>query len=279
MDEFHSLRGAAKAVLIRPAPAFPYSSMSMARLCTRLGRTALLTTAFATLTGCIGTGTEGQSLFAGLTGGTERGAKYKPAVRQVTLANGAITVPSPAGFCFDPKTLRRSSSNSFAILASCAALGAGPDFDASVITITVSARQPDLTDPGLGALVEATRAQGILAQNMRDGIAIVQLAKGGNSHIKKADPKHWRATFMLNERLIGLAALGAPNGLLLRNAGGKTLEQLARAIRKHSPAKPESAPSKAKPATKTKLAPEPSAKKALASVIGRLFQGNHLAKD
>lgn len=204
----------------------------------RLNRFSLLRLAVAAflvggVSGCLETGGTGAQPFAGLTLGNTQ--SYKKAIGQARLAGGAVVVPAPKGFCVDPKSMRRSSGNSFALLASCAALGAGPDFDASVLTVTVSPRQPGMASPRLKHLVSDTRDKSVLAQRERNGIATVQLAKGGNQHIRKADPKHWRAVFVLNQRMVALAAYGEIGSPIALSSGGEILERLSQSIRKASP--------------------------------------------
>jgi hypothetical protein len=266
------------------------------------------------LAGCLDTGATGGQPFAGLIGTTDSGPGYKRAVKQARLAGGAVVVPAPKGFCIDPASLRRASNDSFALLASCAALGAGPEFDASIFTVTVSPRQAGMTAPSLGQLVSNTRHLGVLAQKQKEGVAVVQLAKGGNSKIAKADPKHWRAVFMLNERLVALSAYGETDSPLARSTGGRALERLAAAIRKASPERkgggfdllgslrqPETAEKPTGPAKTRQTGggfklfrktdpdsavalskqplPEAGQKNPVENLIGRLFQRNDLDKE
>lgn len=240
-------------------------------------RLAFAGLALTALSGCLETSGTGQVPFADFLGGSDSGPHYKRAVKVARLANGSVIVPAPRGYCIDPATLSRASGDSFAILASCAALGAGPNFDASLFTVTVSKRQPDLTAPGIRALIAGIKAQGVLSQRERDGIAIVQLARGGDQSISDADPKYWRAVFELNDRLVSLAAYGEKNSPLARSLGGSALERLAQAIRKESPVRPGI--SLINPQTQS---PRPDAKQTggaakntenpMINLLGRLFE-------
>ncbi len=162
--------------------------------------------------------------------------------------------------------------------------------------------------------MSSTRAFGVLSQKERDGIAVVQLAKGGNQAIAKADPKHWRAVFALNDRLVALSAYGEIDSPLARSSGGRVLERLAVAIRKASPVRngagfnllaalqqPETAKPPLKKAEKRhtgggftlfrqtdpdpavalekQTRPEQREKNPVENLIGRLFQRNDLDKE
>lgn len=266
----------------------------------------------AAVAGCLDIGAAGGQPFTELFG--SNGPIYKRAVKQARLAGGDVVVPAPTGFCIHPGSLRRSGNDSFALLASCAALGAGPEFDASVFTVTVSARQPEMTSPGIDGLVTSTRSLGVLAQKEHNGVAIVQLANGGKSKIAKADPKHWRAVFVLNDRLVGLSAYGEVGSPLVRSTGGQALEQMAVAIREASPERKEggfnlmqalgqpAAAAKPEETTKPQQAgtgftlfrktdpesavalskqplPEANPENPVKKLIGRLFQRNDLDKE
>lgn len=93
---------------------------------------AVLTALIGTLSGCV----PGEF-------GTAQVAQSR-----TKLANGALTVTAPKGWCIDPKSLRDSGAGGFALFGNCAAISRNPD-DAhaplpALLSVTVG--PPAVTD-------------------------------------------------------------------------------------------------------------------------------------
>jgi len=169
-------------------------------------------------------------------------------LRQVTVARGMIEVSGPSGYCIDPDALRDSPRESFVLLASCTILegvamaGAEP----AILTVTVSAPEPDVPTPGAAELAAAAGGAGVLAAREAEGLSLVHLERGGDVLLPGGDQRHWRGATRRGERVIGLAVYAPRDGRLAGADGGALLVALADRVRLRLPetalATPDSVP-------------------------------------
>ncbi|PFG61663.1 hypothetical protein AXZ77_0211 [Thioclava sp. ES.031] len=72
---------------------------------------------------------------------------------RTTLANGALTVAAPKGWCVDPKSLRNSGAGGFALFGNCAAISGNADDahapEPALLSVTVG---PPALEDGSGKL-------------------------------------------------------------------------------------------------------------------------------
>lgn len=166
-------------------------------------------------------------------------------LRRVGLYRGEVIVAGPAGYCVDPKSVRRQVNSSFVLLASCAHLGKTEtsDVPAAVITVSVLPRDARARQPSAAEMAAALNKSGVLAQIDGDGLSLVQVARGGDRVVPGGDPRHWRATMVINGHLVGLAAYSGPDGPATGIAGRDIVVAVAEAMLEASPLKrPENAP-------------------------------------
>jgi hypothetical protein len=159
------------------------------------------------------------------------------ALRQVTVARGAIEVSGPPGYCIDPAALRDGPRESFVLLASCAILegvalaGAEP----AILTVTVSEPEPEVATPGAAELAAAAGGAGVLSAREADGLSLVHLDRGGDAVLPRGDARHWRGATRRGERMIGLAVYAPSDGRLAGPDGGALLVELADGVRLRQP--------------------------------------------
>ncbi|MFA3919211.1 hypothetical protein [Ruegeria hyattellae] len=152
--------------------------------------------------------------------------------RSVVLAGGDVVIRAPNGYCVEQRSVRNGSSNSFALLARCDALGAGAGKNAqglALITVTTEARadavQPDaraLTRSAAPAQPSATRSYG--------GMPVIRFDE--TSHrVRGASPQVWRSGFVANGHVVALALYAEEGSLMLGDRGARLLSELARRTR------------------------------------------------
>ncbi|MCC1493025.1 hypothetical protein [Cognatishimia sp. F0-27] len=145
-------------------------------------------------------------------------------LRSAMLVRGAVGIDAPRGYCIDRTTLKTGAEAGFAVLGSCHILsgetGQGRVRPA-LITVAVGDRatMDDLPTPeqlasASGAsLVSGARQSGMVMANLSDDTIRV---------LARPDPRYWRATLLVNDRLVALA-LYVPEGSPLAGRGGAQL--------------------------------------------------------
>lgn len=202
-----------------------------------LARPKAAVCALFVMTGCFD-GTGGQT--AG------EGGRAVPIFRKVSLAEGAVTVVPPAGYCIDASSVTDRPSGGFALIASCESLTGRVStvaVEPAVITVTVSTAREGREQPQATLLSGALRDGVALRQMNGDGLTIVQ-AEADDSALPGArgDRKHWRGAMVMNDRLVGLALYGAPGSTVSGTEGERLLIALAEEIRENSPFRNQSPP-------------------------------------
>lgn len=149
----------------------------------------------------------------------------QPAITQTTLANGAVQVRAPRGYCFDDGSLRRlAGGGGFALLAPCTQLTGAPGFAAApaLMTVSVMPQPRDAAPPDAEGLAAAVAPAPLGAQGQADGLVYAQVMTGGEAVLPGGDPRHWRGTRALGRHLASLA-LYAPEGSALSGRDGRLL--------------------------------------------------------
>lgn len=208
------------------------------------------------------------------------GGRAVPIARQVSLAEGAVVVVPPSGYCIDASSISNRPSGGFALIASCESLTGRVStlsVEPAVITVTVSSAREGREQPQAELLSNAL-PQGVAVREMNgDGLTIVQ-AEADNSALPGArgDRKHWRGAMVINDRLVGLALYGAPGSLVSGPEGERLLVALAEDIRETSPfleraAQQATSPDPAATVRQSPDAPNAAPRQPLRSVFSRLF--------
>ncbi len=191
----------------------------------RILRAALVAALLLPLAACLG----GEGA-AGLT--SKPGSKAPEAQRSAAFFRGDVIVTGPPGYCVDPKSVQRRAGSGFALLASCghlsaAAIGYVP---AAVITMSVLPRDPRVQMPTAAQLAGPWVDVGVAQQIDAEGIALIQVARGGNNLLPAGDPRHWRGAMLIGGHLIGLAVYGDAGANVSGDAGKMLLIDTAKAI-------------------------------------------------
>lgn len=148
------------------------------------------------------------------------------------LAGGEIQLAGPPGYCIDADSLRNGRSGGFALLASCAALGAeGPSAGMpAVMTVTVSRPVPGQEAPTVDDLRATVAPANVLASREDGALAMVQLDEGGEAAFDGSDARYWRGAKRVGDRIIGLALYAPEGGTLAGDGGAGMLARLAAGI-------------------------------------------------
>ncbi len=156
---------------------------------------------------------------------------------RATLAGGDVRLSGPAGYCIDPETLRVGSNQSFALLASCRILSEGargPEVEPVLIAVTVGARGSGADLPGPQTLANVAQAP-LLEGQVREGLSLALLARGGDTAFDGGDPRYWRGAFVQGGRLVGLALYVPMGSVILQARGAEMLQSLRAQVRSDSP--------------------------------------------
>ncbi len=158
---------------------------------------------------------------------------------RVGFFRGAVVVEGPQGYCIDSKSVRRRAASSFALLTSCATLtgNASQAVAPAVITVSILPADPGVVQPGAAEMSAGLAPTRALEEIDGDGIALVQLAQGGDAGIPGGDARYWRASMVINGHLIGLAAYGQAGSAVAGHQGKNLLIDMAENMREASPSR------------------------------------------
>ncbi|HEY9037521.1 MAG TPA: hypothetical protein VIN05_01065 [Roseovarius sp.] len=187
----------------------------------RILRAAMVAALILPLAACLGGG-----------GATGPAAKTETGQRSAAFFRGDVIVTGPPGYCVDPKSVQRRAGSGFALMASCGHLSAAASgyVPPAVITASVLPRDPDAQMPTAVQLAGPWGDVGVTEQIDADGIALIQVARGGNTLLPAGDPRHWRGAMLVNGHMIGLAIYGDPGANLAGDAGRMLLVDTAKAM-------------------------------------------------
>lgn len=147
---------------------------------------------------------------------------------RTTLAGGDVVLEGPEGYCVDPLTVDNRAGGSFAMLGSCRILSSGrtgAPAEPLLITVAVGPRgqADDVPDAAaLAALVDAP----LIGGQSAPGFTTANLASGGAQVLDGGDDRHWRAAFVQNGRLVGLALYAPADSAMAGRAGEGLLAAL-----------------------------------------------------
>lgn len=196
-------------------------------------RLAMVVAALAlpVLAGC----DEQGAAFFGELGGDGPPPRRNTALSTAQLAQGAVPLVPPDGFCIDKRGLRQD----FALLARCDSLGGKRgDVDAPLGFIAVSVTR--LTAPFSGSSVVALPGPDTATlATQQEGPATILHLKGPTP--SGTDPQHWKGLLPLSGHVVAFTAYGPPGGRMARKEGGAVLAELAQRIAAAS-ARPDAAP-------------------------------------
>ena len=135
---------------------------------------------------------------------------------QAKMANGAVTLVAPVGFCID----KRSLEPRFALMAPCDALGA-PDAalgaPPSLMTVSLSSSPAGAALP---APEETARAASLVrVERARQTANDVIFRAQGPTPLEEMSPVQWRGTSRIGPLVAGIALYGPPDGRAISNEG------------------------------------------------------------
>ncbi len=165
-------------------------------------------------------------------GATGLGPKTEIGQRSAAFFRGDVIVTGPPGYCIDPKSVQQKAASGFVLMAGCGHLSAAPGgyVPAAVITMSVLPRDPRAQMPTAARLAVPWADVGVEQQIDADGIALIQVARGGDSLLPAGDPRHWRGAMLIGGHLIGLAVYGDAGANVSGDAGKKVLMDAAIAM-------------------------------------------------
>lgn len=160
-------------------------------------------------------------------------AKTAKPFAQVGMAQGALTLVPPEGFCIDPKSVTQN----FAIMARCDVLGdrsSAQDAPLGVVTISLA------RSAGTGAVSASTLSGGVA-----DGRVLAQETLGGVTylHMEADAPSdglsdiHWRAVDQIKGYDVALALYAPDGSAALGGDGPRILRSLLERTKSASVAK------------------------------------------
>jgi hypothetical protein len=162
-----------------------------------------------------------------------------PVLRQATLADGAVVLRPPAGYCIDARSFSDRPRAGFALIGSCASLtgeATGVFVEPAIISVSVSPAVAGQTTTDSRAFQTALGRGSIIKAVSRDDLSLLQV-EGGARIPPSADQRHWRGLMEVEGQVLGLALYAATDSPMLGDQGMRLLVSLADGIRRDSPAR------------------------------------------
>lgn len=177
-----------------------------------------------------------------------------PVETQVVVADGAVVVAGPRGFCVDPKSTRTVGNVPFVVMGNCASIsGDGrapqPGIEA-VLTATVATMDPSFafnsSDPALPVFFEGAAGRAALSRagNPQTVEVIDSFARGpvfyvhardtSPGPVDNIDETHWRAVFGVNGRVVSASVLDFKGSAVSPERSLNVLTRFADRIRSQS---------------------------------------------
>lgn len=180
-----------------------------------------------------------------------------PPPTRMAVAQGAVIVAGPRGYCIDREASRDGGGQSaLTVLSPCRQLGGGPfaprpEHDA-VLTAAVAPNERVLemetvgaaladffaSEPGRAALSRSGVAATVAVQESfaEDGAWFLHLSDGAPFAWGAVQAEYWRALLPAGGRMVTLAVLTLPDAPLTRDTGLALLRDFVRALRDSTPA-------------------------------------------
>jgi hypothetical protein len=159
---------------------------------------------------------------------------------QAVLAGGNVVLRPSGGYCVDADSLSAPSQQggNFALIASCESLSGYPlpqRTEPGVMSVSVSG-------PQVAGLPDAAALAGSLGAELVDAAPdAILLRAGPGAEAGQRPALFWRALFVVNARVVGVALYGPENSPLAGVAGRRVVMQLIDDIRAATPQRPASA--------------------------------------
>lgn len=172
---------------------------------------------------------QGKGLLEGLGAVGGKGADI--ALPRSQMANGAVTLVPPQGYCID----RRSLKQRFALLARCDTLGApwsAGGAPLGFITVSVTPADTDAALPTAQDTQDAAKLSRIEAQST--SADTLTFRAEGVPPVKDAAVTHWRGKARVGQHLIGVALYGPEGGRAVSAEGREIVLDLIRRTREAS---------------------------------------------
>lgn len=167
--------------------------------------------------------------FLALTGCDALGGAGKAPYSQVPLADGAVRVAMPFGYCIDPASLRRD----FALAARCDTLGAaGPygGLDLALIIITATPLPEGDGAPDLATLRAGLGGAQVVSEETRGDVPMI-LSRRSAPPSADLSPTHWRTALAVGGQVVAVSLFAPEGSDLLGRDGARLLADLTAATR------------------------------------------------
>ncbi|WP_432637031.1 hypothetical protein [Albidovulum sp.] len=172
--------------------------------------------------------------------------------RAIAVADGAVVVSGPTGYCIDRAATRDGPEGAFVLFGTCAALAgspaAGQPDDPAVLTVSVLPGAPDAATfaeslpalttffrsaPGRAALSRSGEAADITVANVvqADGALLLELRDASAARGQQVEPEYWRAVLTLEGSMVTVSALSLNSRPLSSGQKRRVLEALIARIR------------------------------------------------
>ncbi len=170
----------------------------------------------------------------------------------MTVADGAVTVAGPPGYCIDPSASHEEKTGSFILLGSCASLAgsaasARPK-TAAILTATISpsgAGKADLSGffPTMAQFLQSDAGRAALSRSGKaKTVKILKIASVGDvmfvgvrdtarAQGQDVEPDYWRALFALNGQMVTLSAISLETMPLDQSAKRALLEKFVAKVK------------------------------------------------
>ena len=168
--------------------------------------------------------------------------------RNVTVADNAVTIAGPRGFCVDPQATEDSAGQAFVLLGNCAVLAAGnhpqPDYRA---LLTAAVRD----NPGgpiseqfaaVRAYLDTADGRALLSRSgdpqtvrvldtvSKGDVLYIYAQDTSEGYAPNMSSKHWRAVFDVQGRIVSVAVLGFESQPISKHDGLVALQDFAEII-------------------------------------------------
>jgi len=170
----------------------------------------------------------------------------------MSVADGAVTIAGPQGYCIDPSASHEEKSGSFILLGSCASLAGSADRarpkTAAILTATISpsgAGEADLSSffPTMAKFLQSDSGRAALSRNGKaKTVKILKIASVGDvmfvsvrdtakAEGQDVEPDYWRALFSLNGQMVTLSAISLKTMPLDQSAKRALLEKFVAKVK------------------------------------------------
>lgn len=157
-------------------------------------------------------------------------------IATIALAQGEVVLAAPEGYCIDKRSLKRTETGAFAVLARCDTLGVSGAFrgyDLALITVTSQPRGKDAPPPTAEDVARSAGGARVLDKRGSGGVALVRLADGPHS-MDGVSRVHWRGAFAVGGHIVGLGLYAQDGSAVLGSQGASLLQELTRKTRSAS---------------------------------------------